>query len=890
MISLTLTTQLRRKTSSLAPSLSQATAPRSRVLPVSRQAAGFCQSLRALLFFLFGFCLVSVFAASCGPAQAQSFRFSLRAEPDIIPANGISTSTILVQVQNTAGAGIGPAPLVRFLTTRGTIEHQARLSGGVARVLLRSTTTPGTAVVTALIGSASEQVAVEFSGDKVSATRYLEVSGPYVAYGSERGVITAAGRCVLDFGDTHIESDVRLDVDLYSERIWAQGNAGNVLIRHGKGAQAHELRGDRLYYDLRRRRGVMRRGDTLLGAARQEFMDSDFKPLPQNFRLETEAAIKPAVPQKPVPENPKATPADATAPAKDAAEQNAVAQPPIVPPAATITPATQVTQPVVLPLDRAVAVMRQDANFTDLTQPTENADGGPVTLHNMQYSPDAPVQNPPALSLQPPAGGALSLNGDDAAASGALRTAALVPEPDNATEKTGAAGEKTPAPLPDYAPLPSKEATPVRLTEPLPPRVENTIGYWIAARRMRIFPQDKIQFHQAKVFFNGVKLFSMPLYVVPVNGAPSPVSDLVSFSGGLNLKVPYYYMASAGGTGSVSLIHTPGGGYAAAKPGFSLRVDQQYWMSQRSYGQFSVDGLGQGGWNANWQHNLQFSPTLSSNLYLDMPEHKNIFLRNSIYKDFRSVQLGFEGLYSRPRGSLDDAQGQFFARLRPRSIGRSSWVYHVTGSIVARRRYTDFSTSSPGGGVGLPGHGGRPGDPAVYPVFGQTANATLQAPNFRLWKGASLQSSFFTSVYNYSNGRRGVAPGANLSLSQKLGRVASFQLDYSYDKGGSSLYGDTFSHYLSSTFLLNLGEKISANAYLTKSLSDDAIYGYAGLDYYFMPKWRASLNTDYSRFSGTDPFLNFGWSIGRMIGQREISLNWDRSRGNVYFEFGNLFY
>jgi hypothetical protein len=265
-------------------------------------------------------------------------------------------------------------------------------------------------------------------------------------------------------------------------------------------------------------------------------------------------------------------------------------------------------------------------------------------------------------------------------------------------------------------------------------------------------------------------------------------------------------------------------------------------------------------------------------------------LRNSIYKDFRSVQIGFEGLYSRPEFGLDDAQGQFFARLRPRSIGRSDWVYYVTGSIVGRRRYLDYTTSSAGGGIGLPGHGGRPGDPSVYPIFGQTVNATLQAPTFRIWKGASLQSSFFTTVYNYSNGQRGVAPGLNLGLSQKLGKIGSMQLDYSYDKGGASLYGDNFSHYLSGTLLLNLSDKMSANAYLTKSLSDDAIYGFAGLDYYFAPKWRFGLTSDYSRFAGTDSTLNFGWSIGRMIGQREISLNWDRARGNVFFEFGNLLY
>ncbi|HVF10762.1 MAG TPA: Ig-like domain-containing protein [Abditibacteriaceae bacterium] len=871
--------------------------PAPAVLPAPAQAVSASSDRHRRWTFFLRCLLLSFLAFSASSAQAQTFRFNLRAEPDVIPANGISTSTILVQVQNTANSGIGAAPLVRFLTTRGTIERQARLTGGVARVLLRSTTTPGTAVVTAFIGGSSEQVAVEFSGDKVGGVRYLEVVGPYVAYGSERGVITGAGRCVLEYGDTHIESDVRLDVDLYSERIWAQGNSGNVLIRHGRGENAHELRGDRLYYDLRRRRGVMRRSDTTLGAARQEFMDSDFKPLPAGFLAEPGEADKSATTNK---EN--------TAKENTNKENAAKAAESVTPPA-SITPSTEPppaapapTAPAPLP-DAGAATQAGGATQQeiDLTLPDASSGGAMSVLENVPYSPNAPEQERAALSLQAPDVPALSLTGNDDGASGESRTAALLPEPGTASEgtapgKAGAPGEteeKSPAPVPEYQPLPANNATgPIRLVEPLPPRVENTVGYWIAAKRMRVFPQDKIQFQQAKVFFNGRKLFSMPLYVVPVNGAPNPISDIVSLntSAGLSLNVPYYYMASPRGTGSISLIHTPGGGFAAGNPGFSIALAQQYWMSKNSYGQVAIDQIGHGGWNANWQHSLQFSPTLTSNFYLDMPEHKNIFFRNSIYKDFQSVQLGFEGLYSRPDGGLDDAQAQFFARLRPRSIGRSGWVYYVAGSIVARRRYIDYRSSGSGGGIGLPGRGGRPGDPRIYPLLGQTLNATLQAPTYRIWKGASVQGSMFATAFNYSNDRRGVAPGVNLGLTQKLGRVASFQLDYSYDKGGGSLYGDNFSHYLSGTFLLNLGEKISASAYLTKSLADNATYGFAGLDYFFARKWRAGLIADYSRFSGTDPFLNFGWSIGRMIGQRELSLNWDRARGNVYFEFGNLLY
>ena len=268
------------------------------------------------LFFL---SLCGIAGARFAPiAQAQNARFILRAEPDVIPANGISTTSIFVQVQDSRDA-ISATPVVRFATTAGTIESQSSLSGGVARVLLRSASTPGTAVVTAFIGNSREVITVEFSAEGERVDRYLEVAAPYVAYGQSAGIITSSGKSAFDFGDIHVESDVRLDIDLYAERVWAEGNKNGVSVRQGRGARAKTLRGDRLFFDLQRRSGVMRRaeGDSSGGdkSARQEFFGSDFAALP--------------------PLDPTTAPADAITPVAPLANQNANA--PAAP--AAITPA-----------------------------------------------------------------------------------------------------------------------------------------------------------------------------------------------------------------------------------------------------------------------------------------------------------------------------------------------------------------------------------------------------------------------------------------------------------------------------------------------------------------------------------------------------------------------
>ncbi len=956
--------------------------------------------------------------------QAQAYRFSLNAEPDIITANGISTTSISVQVPN-SGSAFSASPVVRFLTSAGSIEPQARVVGGVARALLRSSTTPGTAVVTAIIGASREQVTVEFSSDEVSLARYLQVDGSYVAYNATGGTITASGKCALDYGELHIESDVRMDVDLLGERVWAQGSSGHVLIRNSKTGEVHELRGDRLFYDITRRRGVIRRIDTSAGPARQEFMDSDFRALPKaQAPLPIESAsIAPSRPLQgrgastssqtrvasitpsTAPQTPTVAPSAAESTLQGAKQQTAdTRQPqnlvldastssalPIVPPlkapaldASTQTSSSQsplLSSEIKLP-DAASSTPSSVPSSTPSSTPSMAAqvapDGAmagaagaastsgtgvqgslPLGLGKAANGADeAPLQEVPAYSSLP-----------EAPASAAPVSAA---QPSVAQLSTTASGEATAlgAAVPGTQDAAQPEPHPVQvraveqIVEPDPPTAIAHGGYWVTARKIRIFAHDKIQFEKASVYFNGLKLFSMPRYVAPLNGTFSPATEMMAFnsSGGLTLNVPYYYMTSAHGTGALYAQYAPHNGFAAEAPGPALTLDQQYWLSDKSQGRLTVDQIGHA-WNLNWSHQHQFSPTMRGDLYLDMPRHENAFLRSTLVKDTRSAQLGFEGLLSHLRGAPGDAQGQFYARLRPRALGHSGWSYSMGANLIALRQFAIISgggtgtgsggtssggsgsggTGSGGGGTGSGGGGivsGRPGvvgipgsgprrleaalqaeianiDHQVRPstmralvemraaqavatastykastLLGQTLLTSLQSPQKRLWKGASLSGNVLASAFNYSDGRRGLAPGLILNFQQNLGRLGGLQIDYNFDRGGLSsiggLYGSSSTNFASANVYLNLGQRINANAYFTRSFSDGGTYGAATLDFFPFPKWRLGLFSDYSRFDAIAAYLDYGLSLGRQVGQREVSLNWSRNRGRVYLELGGV--
>jgi hypothetical protein len=476
----------------------------------------------------------------------------------------------------------------------------------------------------------------------------------------------------------------------------------------------------------------------------------------------------------------------------------------------------------------------------------------------------------------------------------------------------------------------------------------------VTARKIRVFPRDKIQFEKATVYFNGRRLFSMPRYVSALDGSFNPATDMVAFNsaGGLTLNIPYYFMASPRGTGTVYLQHAPRNGFAAEAPGFALAFDQQYFLSDKSQGRLLIDQIGHA-WNLSLEHQHQFSPTMRGSLYIDSPRHRSVYARTSLVKDTSSAQLGFEGLAAylnenEARG-MGDAQAQFYARLRPRQLGTSGWSYSLGASLIAQRQFVRQAApgsgggnggngGAPGGGApgggsggGSGGGGGRPGgvgipgrgpqrlDGEVRPsamralvamraaqqaeaapstlaraILGQTLLTTLQSPTARLWEGASLSGSVLASAYNYSNGRRGLSPGLTLSFQQSLGRVGGLQVDYNFDRGGlsslSGAYGSSYSNFVSGNLHLNLGQRLSASAYLTRSLSDGGTYGAATLDFYPARKWRLGVFSDYSRFADIEAYLDYGLSVGRQIGQREVSVNWSRNRGKLYLELGGAPY
>ncbi len=202
-------------------------------------------------------CLLAVFTAAGQAAHAAGqASITLAAAPDVIYADGRSSTVVTATVQDSGGHAAPDGTSVRFTTTLGTLTPDtASTTAGVARVSLTSVSTSGTARVTAaafgsgLQGTSANAASVEFTADRESLfdkdARWIRIDCPqYLIYSADAHTIEAQGKnrsAHLDYKALDITADA-LQVDLETQTLLAR----NAVLQRGR----HTLRVSEIRYDL----------------------------------------------------------------------------------------------------------------------------------------------------------------------------------------------------------------------------------------------------------------------------------------------------------------------------------------------------------------------------------------------------------------------------------------------------------------------------------------------------------------------------------------------------------------------------------------------------------------------------------------------------------------
>lgn len=192
--------------------------------------------------------------ASASPLSAAFYQLTLRADPDRVPADGVSEVVISVEVVDALGLPAPDGTYVHFATTMSRIVTPVQTVGGLAQTVLAGSNAAGVAVVSAIAGGSRSTVEVEFMGGPGSAapgSRLIELSAEDLQYSPEKRVFVAARNAELRYQRIHIRAD-GMQYDMGMNCVRAQGH---VTLQSGE----RVLVADALVYQLFSARGRLLR-------------------------------------------------------------------------------------------------------------------------------------------------------------------------------------------------------------------------------------------------------------------------------------------------------------------------------------------------------------------------------------------------------------------------------------------------------------------------------------------------------------------------------------------------------------------------------------------------------------------------------------------------------
>jgi len=183
--------------------------------------------------------------ASASALSAAFYQLTLRADPDRVPADGMSEVVISVEVVDALGLPAPDGTYVHFATTMGRIVTPVQTLGGLAQTVLAGSNAAGVAVVSAIAGGSRSTIEVEFMGGPGSAapgSRLVQLSAEDLQYSPEKRVFVAAQGAELRYQEIEIRAD-GMQYDMGMNCVRAQGH---VRLRSGDRA----LAADALVYYL----------------------------------------------------------------------------------------------------------------------------------------------------------------------------------------------------------------------------------------------------------------------------------------------------------------------------------------------------------------------------------------------------------------------------------------------------------------------------------------------------------------------------------------------------------------------------------------------------------------------------------------------------------------
>lgn len=405
---------------------------------------------------------------------------------------------------------------------------------------------------------------------------------------------------------------------------------------------------------------------------------------------------------------------------------------------------------------------------------------------------------------------------------------------------------------------------------------------WVRGRSLTIYPppNERIVIRRAQIYAKGQKMIALPLYVESRGGIslssyygagignPFGLQGVsVTAYSGFQIDTPIYYRADLRGAGAIRLQYFGGQGFSAYRKGFALSLEEQYVFGKRGEieGGILLERFTRSDWGLRLQHFQRLGNSGRLNLYLDYPRHEDLFLRLGYHGSIKNSGVGLEVNLQKPKSRGLTHSVHAFAYMPGKRIGKSGLSYTTSFGVLWQ-----------------PGGWGS--------SFGWSADVNFNLPLLRLSRKDQVSSQLGISLLQYG-GKLELPWQFSAMLNRPIGRTGNLSLTYNIDKGRSFWGGGgSISETLSLTLVLRPSYKWQV--YGMSSLNLRRSGRFHSIYAYFTPSrlWRVGLELSQQGYSGFN-YTDYGFRITRDLGNGVgISLNWSRSRGRFYFEFGGLYW
>jgi hypothetical protein len=391
---------------------------------------------------------------------------------------------------------------------------------------------------------------------------------------------------------------------------------------------------------------------------------------------------------------------------------------------------------------------------------------------------------------------------------------------------------------------------------------------WLLAKSISYFVREKVVLRRGSMWSQGQKVLSFPPYwIVALPGYTGASNSQVvglSSDGGIALDFPFFYRVTNTATGSVKIQNGAQSSSFTSRSGWSLGLEEEYRTGSGVEGAFEVGGLLHPDWGVSWTDTRPLFSTALSSTNIGMPDHRSLFADWNLFDQRAGGRVSVRGYYNAPVG-FETTYGLTGDWLEdPRPIGTHNLTYRF-GTSLGGVQYSD--------------------DPA--PVLAGEVYSELSLGS----RPAGRRTRFHPMVSNtYSWDTSGFGVNSlrgDLRMTHDFTRSCALGLDYGAEWRQGDFLDQSTLQTVSLDLRANHGAKWLTFIDATLDVTHQDVYAYANLDYYLNPRWRWGMHGTYYDFDSA-LYRDLELSLGRVIGDREISLVYSTNTGDLWMSLGGF--